>query len=88
MISLTLKTCDGTNWISMGSGSSALSGGASRYLGVWSGATQMGLPMYKLPINTSSLTNVPETTSSRRHAGGSARSEPTSLLRVLWAEAG
>lgn len=37
-----LKTCDGTNWNVVGSGG-GLSGGTSGYLGVWTGATTMGL---------------------------------------------
>lgn len=37
-----LKTCDGTNWNTVAAGS-GLTGGTSGYLGVWSGATTMGL---------------------------------------------
>lgn len=36
-----LKTCDGTNWTTIGGAS--LSGGTSGHLGVWSGAAAMGL---------------------------------------------
>jgi hypothetical protein len=37
-----LKTCDGTNWNTVAAGS-GLSGGTSGYLGVWTGATSLGL---------------------------------------------
>jgi hypothetical protein len=37
-----LKTCDGTNWNTVAAGS-GLAGGTSGYLGVWTGATTMGL---------------------------------------------
>lgn len=35
--------CDGTNWVVAGGGGGGLSGGTSGYLGVWSGATSIGL---------------------------------------------